>query len=208
MSILPWLLVIGLGALAGKLWKRLRQLETGRDIARSQAERNKEADISNPKNQMEAVTDLAVTMSPKAIMNKSEVVVFYAVNDVLKKLDLPKWHVFAQVSLGEILRSESTDSSKKERARQSINSKRCDVLVTDQAGMPRAAIEYQGAGHYQGTARHRDAVKKAALERAGVSYIEIDETFSRDQVRQKLEFELGRFVQMDKTHIPVSNTLN
>ena len=36
-----------------------------------------------------------------------------------------------------------------------------------------AAIEFQGGGHYQGTAAARDAVKKEALRRAGVDYLEV-----------------------------------
>ena len=38
---------------------------------------------------------------------------------------------------------------------------------------PRHAIEYQGAGHHQGTAAARDAVKKEALRRAGIGYHEV-----------------------------------
>jgi hypothetical protein len=40
-------------------------------------------------------------------------------------------------------------------------------------GDPIAAIEYQGHGHYRGTAAARDAVKKEALRKAGVRYIEL-----------------------------------
>ena len=35
------------------------------------------------------------------------------------------------------------------------------------------AIEYQGGGHHQGTAAARDAVKKEALRRAGIGYVEV-----------------------------------
>lgn len=34
-------------------------------------------------------------------------------------------------------------------------------------------IEYQGEGHHQSAAAARDAVKKEALRRAGVGYIEV-----------------------------------
>jgi hypothetical protein len=39
--------------------------------------------------------------------------------------------------------------------------------------LPRHALEYQGAGHFQGTAAARDAVKKEALRRAGIGYHEV-----------------------------------
>ena len=35
------------------------------------------------------------------------------------------------------------------------------------------ALEYQGAGHHQGTAAARDAVKKEALRKAGIGYHEV-----------------------------------
>jgi hypothetical protein len=73
----------------------------------------------------------------------------------------------AQVSLGEVL------SSPDARAYSAINSKRVDMLIVSRRGDPIAVIEYQGHGHYQGTAAARDAVKKEALRRAGVRHIEV-----------------------------------
>ena len=79
----------------------------------------------------------------------------------------PAWHVMAQVSLGEILRSR--DSA----AYSCINSKRVDLLLMDGDCQPRHAIEYQGRAHHQGTAAARDAVKREALRRAGIGYHEV-----------------------------------
>ena len=79
----------------------------------------------------------------------------------------PGWQVMAQVSLGEIL------SSKDEDAYLCINSKRVDLLIVDEESRPLHAIEYQGSGHHQGTAAARDAVKKEALRRAGIGYVEV-----------------------------------
>ena len=73
----------------------------------------------------------------------------------------------AQVSLGEILRSKDTV------AFGCVNSKRVDMLLVDEECRPQHAIEYHGAGHYQGTAAARDAVKKEALRRAGIGYHEV-----------------------------------
>lgn len=77
------------------------------------------------------------------------------------------WRVMAQVSLGEVL------SSPDPKAYGAINSKRADLLIVSRRGDPLAAIEYQGGGHYQGSASARDAVKKEALRKAGVRYIEM-----------------------------------
>ena len=89
-----------------------------------------------------------------------------------------QWRVMAQVSLGEVL------SSPNARAYSAINSKRVDLLIVSRSGDPIAAIEYQGHGHYQGTAAARDAVKKEALRKAGVRYIEVTpESGTEEMVR-------------------------
>jgi hypothetical protein len=49
----------------------------------------------------------------------------------------------------------------------SINSKRADVVIVDRQGFAILAVKYQGPGHYQGTARLRDAVKREAFRSAG-----------------------------------------
>ena len=102
----------------------------------------------------------------RRLMSPKEAQVFKAAEAVVKTLDL-KWRVMAQVSLGEVLASSD------KRAYAAINSKRVDILLISSAGEPVAAIEYQGSGHYLGTAAARDAVKREALRRAGVAYIEV-----------------------------------
>jgi hypothetical protein len=93
--------------------------------------------------------------------------------------------VFAQTSLGEILQSPSRS------AFRSINSKRVDVLVVDPYGWPLLAVEFQGDGHYQGDAAARDAVKREALRKAGVPYVEVFPTDSDDQIRSRVRERLG-----------------
>lgn len=81
--------------------------------------------------------------------------------------EAPGWRAMGQVSLGEILISEDKD------AYFAINSKRVDLLIIDDSCYPLHAVEFQGTGHHQGTAAARDAVKKEALRRAGIGYVEI-----------------------------------
>ena len=73
-----------------------------------------------------------------------------------------------QVSLGEILWSDDKD------AFWAINAKRVDLLIVDADCQPLHAVEFQGAGHHmrEETAA-RDAVKKEALRRAGIGYVEV-----------------------------------
>ena len=63
----------------------------------------------------------------------------------------------------------------------------CALLIVSSAGEPLAAIEYQGSGHYQGTAPARDAVKKEALRRAGVRYIEVTPDHGAEDVAREIE---------------------
>ena len=113
----------------------------------------------------------------RRLLSRSEAYVLYAAEKAANTAGL-QWRVMAQVSLGEVL------SSPNARAYSAINSKRVDLLIVSRSGDPIAAIEYQGHGHYQGTAAARDAVKKEALRKAGVRYIEVTpESGTEEMVR-------------------------
>jgi hypothetical protein len=95
------------------------------------------------------------------------------------------YRVFAQANLGEIL------ASCDEQAFRSINSKRVDILIVDQGSWPVLAVEFQGGGHYQGTATIRDAVKKEALNKAGVGYVEIFPSDPAKEIELLIQERLG-----------------
>lgn len=71
------------------------------------------------------------------------------------------------VCIGEFVASDDAD------AYRCVNSKRADLLLMDESCTARHALEYQGAGHHQGTAAARDGVKKEALRKAGIGYHEV-----------------------------------
>jgi Protein of unknown function (DUF2726) len=75
-----------------------------------------------------------------------------------------------------------------------INSKRVDLLIVSRRGEPIVAIEYQGHGHYQGTAAARDAVKKEALRKAGVRYIAVTPESGTEGMAQ----EISRIAQAER----------
>src|SRR4051794_35676778 len=87
--------------------------------------------------------------------------------------------------MGQILESPSKD------AFRSINAKRVDILVVDRGGWPVFAVEYQGPGHHQGTAAARDTIKKEALRRAGVGYVEVNSGDDEEQLRLRIRQHLG-----------------
>lgn len=120
--------------------------------------------LTDPAEQLRIVMGANFTIQP--LLNRSEVRVFKELDRMVISCN-PGWQVMAQVSLGEILRSANAD------AYSCINSKRVDLLLVDENCLPRHALEYQGHAHHQGTAAARDAVKKEALRRAGISYHEI-----------------------------------
>lgn len=109
---------------------------------------------------------MGASFSVQPLLNKSEARVFRELDRTVIACN-PTWQVMAQVSLGEILRSEDA------AAYGCINSKRVDLLLVDENCQPRHAVEYQGGAHHQGTAAARDAVKKEALRRAGIGYHEV-----------------------------------
>ncbi len=114
--------------------------------------------------QLRVVMGADFTVQP--LLNRSEARVLKELDDIVLGRN-PTWQVMAQVSLGEVLRCKDAI------AFSCINSKRVDLLLMDGDCRPRHAIEYQGGGHYQGTAAARDAVKKEALRRAGIGYHEV-----------------------------------
>src|SRR4029077_4998954 len=109
------------------------------------------------------------------------------------------YRVFAQTSLGEVLMSPD------ELAFRSINSKRVDILIVDQGGWPVIAVEFQGGGHYQGNAAIRDAVKREALSKAGVAYVEVFPGDAPDEIRLRVREQLGWTPRLLSAHGRVPN---
>lgn len=182
-------LVWGLGALgvyqlvylARRYAQRLGLLPSRRRAAVS--------DLVNPADQLRHV--MASPFATRPVMSAREHKVFQAVERQASACRMG-YRVFAQTSLGEVL--SSTD----DLAFRSINSKRADVLVVDRRGYPVIAVEYQGRGHYQGTAAIRDAVKREALRKAGVEQVEILETHSPDDIEAVVTAALRRAAEAQR----------
>jgi hypothetical protein len=142
-------------------------------------------DLSDPAEQLRLV--MGARFSPRPVMSKGEYAVFRIAEQEAEAMRCGH-RVFGQTSLGEILASEDSD------AFRAVNSKRVDVLVIDRRGMAVLAIEFQGDGHYQGTAAVRDAVKKEALRKAGVSWLELTSAHGEDEKRSMIRAALNRTV--------------
>jgi len=139
----------------------------------------------NPHDQMDAIAAVEFEVSP--LLNHEEARLLPVLEAAVR--DVGNGHrVMAQTSLGEIIRPKGTSASPTLRnaAHASINSKRLDFAVFDRLGKLVAAVEYQGSGHYQNNAFLRDAVKREALRKAGVPYVEVQGSFAPDEVRARL----------------------
>lgn len=119
---------------------------------------------------LDAADQLRIVMEAefkaRPLLNKPERRVLAHLDRILAE-ESPGWRAMGQVSLGEILASDDGD------AYWAINSKRVDILIVDTDCKPLLAVEFQGQGHHQGTAAARDAIKREALRRAGIGYIEV-----------------------------------
>ena len=144
-------------------------------------------DLSNTDNQLRFVSDGDFSLKPIISLE----VYFYAflivesfINDLKRG-----YRVFPELSLGAVLwcRDETEDH----RAFKSINSKRVDIGIVDKHGKLVLAVEYQGAGHYQGNAEGRDAVKRLALSKVGVEIVEIFPHDDPEKIKEKLSVALG-----------------
>jgi hypothetical protein len=142
-------------------------------------------DLTDVGQQLHAV--MAGSFKRQRVLSPSEYRVFQIVEEEVTA-QRGGYRVFAQTSLGEVITSEDRD------AFSSINSKRVDILVIDPGGWPFLAVEFQGDGHYQGTAAARDAVKKEALRKAGVRYLDFGANDTTDQIRSRVRelFAQGR----------------
>jgi hypothetical protein len=95
----------------------------------------------------------------------------------------------AQTSMGEIIHPKKGSASDYDcnLAYRSINSKRIDFVVINRSGIPVLAIEYQGAGHYHSRSFMQDAVKREALRKADVPFIEVPSDYETVDLTKRLQ---------------------
>jgi hypothetical protein len=153
-----------MAGVSAERWVVRRARERWRKQNGSNAYSNISQKLVDASDQLRVV--MAAKFEKRPLLSRSEAQVMYAAEKAIREQRLD-WRVMAQVSLGEVL------SSPDPKAYSTINSKRVDLLLVSNGGQPIAAIEFQGGGHYQGSAAARDAVKKEALRRAGVDYLEV-----------------------------------
>jgi hypothetical protein len=160
--------------------------------------------ITDEDNQIEAVSEYDDFVCMK-IFNKEETKVFYLVKDILKRPEFNNWHVHGQVCLGQIIKTDRSDNGDyhADRAHKSINSKRADMVVTDNFGFPVAIIEYFGTGHWgtdKAKTAKRDEVKRIVAEKAGINLIELLPDYEMDE-----EHKYGLIISAFLKHLSMRN---
>jgi hypothetical protein len=146
--------------------KWLRRKNQGADVLPLRPKHDLVPKVPDAADQLRTV--MKAEFKAQRLLNRSEARLFKAVDRQVLEAR-PGWQLMAQVSLGEILRCED------KAAYACINSKRVDLLIVDEECRPLHAIEYQGGAHFKGAhaTAARDAVKKEALRRAGIGYVEV-----------------------------------
>lgn len=145
------------------------------------------ANLKDPMAQMDVIARVAFETTP--LLNREEARLLPVLEAAVR--DFGQGHrLMAQTSLGEILRPRDGSGTQDQMrdAYASINSKRLDFAIFDRWGHLRAAIEYQGSGHFSSqNSFMRDAVKREAVRKAGVPYIEIPNNFDAADVRNRIQ---------------------
>ena len=196
-DIIALAIVFAIGVFAGVQLEKMNTRERRERWKR----RNKEGDVqvvpwkpkadAVPAKMPDAADQLRTVMKAdfkaQPLLNKSEARLFKAIDKQVLGLR-PDWQVMAQVNLGEILRCADKD------AYACVNAKRVDLLIVDEECRPLHAIEYQGGGHFKGAhaTAARDAVKKEALRRAGIGYVEVVAGDTPAELRRVIERLVSR----------------
>lgn len=128
---------------------------------------------------------MGATFTRKRLLSRSELDLFKLVEAHLPRCG-PGLRLMAQPSMGEFI--ESADAA----AYRAINAKRVDMLVIDTFAQPILAIEHQGSGHYQTDAAARDAIKREALRKAGVGFLEVFDHQDKSDILNQVSSAIAR----------------
>ncbi len=127
-------------------------------------------------------TARAASFTSIPVLNASEQKLHASLVRAVPEILGPGISILCQVSLGEFLRSKDRSAFMR------INAKRADFVLVDAEFRAIATIEFQGMGHSGSTsasarnALERDAVKRQALNSAGIPMIEVPARWKNDDL--------------------------
>ena len=124
--------------------------------------------------------DAPASFYAKPLLNRTETRLFHRIAARLPG-DL---RLMAQVSLGEMVRT-------RDRKRFfTINARRAKIVIVDTELNVRAALTVSGAARGAGN-RRGDIARHRALQEAGIPLIDIDRTWTPDQIHRALDDIMG-----------------
>lgn len=150
--------------------------------------------MADPENQVAAIAK--VRFEKTRLLNRTEYRVLLLLERIVDGANSGH-RVMAQTNMGELIRPVSSSGTARDRqdAFASINSKRLDFAIVDTFGILAVAVEVQGSGHYHHKTFIRDAVKREALRRAGVELLEIQPSWTDEEIEARVSTLLGLPVQ-------------
>jgi hypothetical protein len=195
-GMLPALIVLGLFAVLGALIPTRRRRSGRWNLAKPTRNRGTPfLDLSDHGDQLKAVE--AAILKPKKPVNSEASRVLIQLEHITRQRPARRYRIFAEMSLGAFVATEGPRDRKEigHLAWRAISAKRLDFLIIDGRGYPAVAIEYHGTGHHQegGQAAARDAVKRRALEKAGIELVEIQANYDTHQSQLMVEHALDRY---------------
>ncbi len=131
----------------------------------------------SPTQLLQQVTD--ARFSQRRLIDSNEEQIFHALEAIIAEQDRD-WRVMAQVNLADIV--DSADP----QAVAAIGDQRVAMLIVSAAQMPLAAVEYQPLGQIRDDSTLRAAIRREALRRADVDYIEVRANDTPDVLREQL----------------------
>jgi len=117
----------------------------------------------------DARTYAAYERAESLFVNRSELAFFHALRRILPR----EYHLHSKVRLEDIVRVRSRFSGQARWAlRGRVKSRHVDYLITDEQGVPRAAIELDGTSHNK-DALAADMLKDGIFEAVGLPLIRV-----------------------------------
>ncbi|GFE97872.1 hypothetical protein DmGdi_29450 [Gluconobacter sp. Gdi] len=149
-----------------------------------------ENDLSDPQNQLRFIDECSLKAVPP--VNREAVRVLYAIDEWIKDMQ-PDWRFAFEVAMGGFIKTPyAPDDPRQKRAFKSYSGKRVDFLLIDRFGNPVLVVEYNGSGHdLSGDADARMAVKRLALQKAGIPLLEIPERMGKLDILAALSEKVG-----------------
>lgn len=148
------------------------------------------AEIDRLRQLLEAVNNKNIAIKARRVLRGGEVDVFYATRDLLNDYKYKNWHVSAQTCLGELFETEPKGDAEAKDAFFAFQSRRSDLVVTNNAGLPVLMIEYQGSKHGTGKYFLADEIKRRVFQRAKVRTIELPENLSKPEMKARIKEQL------------------